>query len=116
MKMIFTKNDSSNDTAVFGNIGYSISRHRRMNRFERWLRNWRSAHVKPIPISLSRLAWLICLLCFGVFLMRTGLAFCSSALAKRGDLVSEYSMTAETEKGTPLSDVNTGKKGNIRLK
>jgi hypothetical protein len=115
--MIFAKNDSGNDAAAFDNIGYSMSRHRRMNRFERWLRNWRNAHVKPSPISLPRLVWLICLLCFGVFLMRTGLVFCSSALARRGNPVNEYSVTAETEKSekrAPLPDVNTGEKGNIR--
>ncbi|MDR1509756.1 MAG: hypothetical protein LBS53_08960, partial [Synergistaceae bacterium] len=66
--------------------------------------------------SLPRLAWLICLLCFGVLLMRTGLAFCSGALARRGGNVSEYSVTAETEKIAPLPDVNTGEKGNIRLR
>jgi hypothetical protein len=117
--MIFEKNDSRNDAAAFRNIGYSVSRYRRRSRFERWVRNWRAAHTSPAPISLPRLAWLICLLCFGVLLMRTGLAFCSSALAKRGNPVNEYSITAETgksEKKAPIPDVNTGEKGNIRLR
>jgi hypothetical protein len=116
MKMIFAKNDSDNDAAAFGNIGYSVSRHRRMSRFERWVRNWRASHTKPATISLGRLTWLICLLCFGVFMMRTGLTFCSSAFAGRGGQASEYSTTMETEKRAPLPDVNTGEKGNIRLR
>ena len=117
--MIFAKNNSGNDTAAFSNIGYSVSRYRRRSRFERWVRNWRASHAEPAPVSLPRLAWLICLLCFGIFLMRTGLTFCSSALAKRDGQASEYSMTAETEKSekkAPLPDVNTGEKGNIRLR
>jgi hypothetical protein len=114
--MIFTKNNPRNDAAAFTNIGYSVSCYRRRNSFERWVRNWRASHAEPAPISLPRLAWLICLLCFGVLLMRTGLTFCSSALARRGGQASEYSMTVETEKRAPLPDVNTGEKGNIRLR
>jgi hypothetical protein len=48
--------------------------------------------------------------------MRTGLAFCSGALARRGGHVSGYSVTAETEKIAPLPDVNTGEKGDSRLR
>jgi hypothetical protein len=117
--MIFAKNNPRNAAAVFENIGYSISRHRRMSRFERWVRHWRASHTNPAPISLGRLVWLICLLYFGVFLMSTGLAFCSSALARRGNQVNEYSVTSETgktEKRAPFPDVNTGEKGNIRLR
>jgi hypothetical protein len=114
--MIFAKNDSNNDSAAFSYIGYSVSRHRRMSRLERWARNWGASRAKTAPISPGRLVWLICLLCFGVFMMRTGLTFCSSALARRGGQAREYSMTMETEKRATLPDVNTGEKGNIRLR
>jgi hypothetical protein len=97
--MIFAKNDSSSDAAAFENIGYSMTRYRRRNWLERWIRNLGATHAKPSPISLPRLVWLICLLYFGIFLVRTGLTFCSSALDKRNGKVSVYSITAESGKG-----------------
>jgi hypothetical protein len=113
-KMIFAKNDSPNEASEasgFGNIGYSMSRYRRRNRFRLWARKAASA-AKPAPLSLTRLVWLICLLYFGAFLIRTGLVFCSSALARHGGQVSAYSITDTT----PPLVKNSGEKGNIRLR
>jgi hypothetical protein len=76
----------------------------------------RAAQTKPSPISLPRLVWLICLLYFGIFLVRTGFTFCSSALDKRNGHVNEYSVTAESGERTSLPNEIGGGKGNIRLK
>ena len=115
--MIFAKNNSVNNASAFSNIGYSISRHRRRSRFGQWIRRWGAVHAaKSILITFAKLAWLICVLYLGIFLVRTGLMFCSSAFAGRGGQVSVYSTTAETTVDTPLLVENDGGKGIIRLK
>jgi hypothetical protein len=107
--MIFAKNDPGNDSAAFSNIGYSVARYRRRNRLERWIRNWRGSHVKPAPIPLARLIWLVCLFCFGVFMILAGLTLCSNAVAKRVGQVNEYSITSTL-------GANDDWKGDIGLK
>jgi hypothetical protein len=115
--MIFAKNDSVNDASAFSNIGYSISRHRRRSRFGLWVRRLGAVNTaKSIFITSARLAWLICVLCLGIFLVRTGLTFCSSAFARRNSQVSVYSTTADAAVDMPLLVENDGEKGNIRLK
>ena len=115
--MIFAKNNSVNDASGFSNIGYSVSRNRRRSRLGLWIRRLGAARAtKSASIALARLVWLVCLLYFGIFLVRTGLMFCSSAFAGRGGQVSVYSTTAETAVDTPLLVENDGGKGNIRLK
>ena len=115
--MIFAKNNSVNDASAFSNIGYSISRHRRRSRFGQWMRRLGDINAaKSASIALARLVWLVCLLYFGIFLVRTGLMFCSGAFAERGSQAGVYPATAETAVDTPLPVENDGEKGNIRLK
>jgi hypothetical protein len=115
--MIFAKNNSINNASAFCNIGYSISRHRRRSRFGLWVRRLGDINAaKSASTALARLAWLICVLYLGIFLVRTGLMFCSSAFAGRSSQAGVYSRTAETAVDTPFIVENDGEKGNIRLK
>jgi hypothetical protein len=116
--MIFAKNDSSNDSAAFSNIGYSVARYRRRGWLERQIRNWRDSHVKPAPISLSKLIWLTCLFCFGVFMMGAGLTLCSGAISKRGGQAGEYPAVSAIDEREPFLDTKSydSEKGNIWLK
>lgn len=94
--MMFMQGNSGTNASRIENVACSMSRYRRLNRFERWIRSLQARNVKPRPIRLTKLIWLACLLYFGIFLMRAGFMFCSSAMMRGGGQADSYSMSAET--------------------